>query len=279
MNECIPVWVESCLVDDERFGSAYAAVADEHRALLKTLISRLWDWSCPERFVASSCERIGKGGWTAGELSAPADWAVFACGEDLDSPARLLAAVIPAIAAGVPDILVVRDERAPWSDSLLTAMELAGVEMVGELPKDRMQELFSGLAAGVGQGRLILLGDVDAEMDEGLQPVFLPACGEGVIVSETEDFLDIASLRFAHPSLALRVYGDISVPEGGLAEPGQGRWQDDCAVVAFVDDGLVREAAGSFPLVLGAGNEFCWVWPQLRPAFFVNHCVCWTSGE
>jgi hypothetical protein len=278
MNECIPSWVESHLVDDERFGSAYAAVADEKRAILKTLISRLWDWSCPERFVASSRERIGKDGWTAGEEWSPADWTVFVCGADLDSPARLLAAIIPAIAAGVREILVVRDEQSPWPDSLLVALELAGVELVGEMPCDRMQQLLSHMAAGCGQGRLVLLGDVDAEVDEALRPVFLPAHGDGVIVAGSDVFPDISLLRFAHPSLALRVYGDMPVPEDDSVQPGLGRWQDDCAAVAFVDNSHVQEAAGCFPLVFGVGSEFCWVWPWLRPAFFINHCVCWTNG-
>jgi len=213
-------------------------------------------------------------------LSVPADWAVFVCGPDLDSPARLLSAVVPAIAAGVKEILAIRIGGSAWAGALLTALELAGVELVAELDEDRLPIFFNEMNARSGHGRYVFLGTVDVETEENIQPISLPAQGHGIIVGAGQDSFDFQALRFAHPTLEITVYGDMPIPDDILlhrAQKGES-WQNACANVAFVANQHVRAAAGAFPLVLASGNEFCWIWPSLRSASFVNHSVCWTNG-
>ena len=282
-----PEWINDFVVDDDLFARAYEAVPDQRRALLKTGIARLFEWYGPSRQTAKRTDISWRGGFDSVEDLSTVDFAVVVIDASLKSSARLLAAVVPALSCGVRNVAVVRLDGGEWPQPMLAGLELAGQELVVDMPSGRVKELLETLDASGATG--IVLG---VELEQGvLRSLRFPTrriefaclrCDRTVPVwMEQDQPFDLEGLAFIHPDLVFSVHGvETVLPADGFSREGsdsQG-FLDSILEVAYAPASLVDEALDRARLVLGPGQEGCWVWPQLRPGHFQSHSTAWIIG-
>ena len=230
-----------CPVADEAFAHAYEQAGPAVRAEIKLALARLfalWGQAPQQRETA---QRFAEG-FQLREEYAPAPFAVVLCPAQFAQPACLVAALMPALCAGVPHVLpVFLGEEASIHPHLLCALELAGVEGASLLPLEAAEELLGTLCAGLGQGRLLVLGPQ----------------GFGLPVLQ-------AALGLNLPAMPL--WGG---PRTTLLEAAE------CC-------GAKGEASAfphSGPFVqVDAANSSVWLWPGLEPQWFINKRVSLLSG-
>lgn len=271
-------------VDDVLFADAYQASADGERALMKTCIARLHDWYGPRKDTAGQVGTSWRGGFDSLRRFEPVDFALVLFDEALVSPARLLAALTPAAACGVGQILAVRvGGKGAWARSLLTGMELAGQELVADMPRKRVVGLLEELAALGASGAVVdLCAERVACPEASRIACFRPFFdGAAAVFLVDEAAFDLDALAFAHPDAAFTVFGaDASLPAGFVRGGDSSEaFLDAVRDVAFAPASLTGKALDRARLVLGPGQEGCWVWPGLHPEFFLFHRTAWTIGD
>ena len=281
-----PEWINEFAVGDELFAHAYEMVPGPRRALLKTCIARLFEWYGPSRVTAVRRAEEWRGGFASVQETLPADYAVILFGPGLMSSIRLLAAVVPALSCGVDNVLAVRLGSGEWPDSLLAGLELAGIEPVVEMDAERVKELLEELDGDGFRG--IVLG---VELEQGVfRSTRFPTrriqfsclkCDRRVSVwLDPEDPFDLEGLAFAHPDFDFVVHGSGAPLPAGFSR-GENDFQsflNAIREVACVPASRVGEALDRARLVLGPGQEGCWLWPQLRPEHFHFHSTAWIIG-
>lgn len=255
-----PEALERGRVGDAAFARAYARTADRNRALLKTGIAAVYaacDGPMPAwRRQATACGHDLR----LVREDIPLDFAVVLCGPRFTSPARLAAAVVPALCARVGEVAAVR-VGAPWPEPLLTTLELCGVETVCRVGVRSLAGLWPALAAA-GNGVAVLLDGVDRPArDPGDSLRFLTAkvAGRVLVADRATATFDREALAFAQPDLTLE-------PAPGPAALANGA--DSGYDALYCGEGPWEAVTGSAPLVLGPGRESCWLWPQLPPEAF-----------
>lgn len=275
------------VVDDTLFARAYDAIPDYRRALLKTCIARSYEWYGPSQCDSGRTAQMWRSGLSSVEQVATLDFAVVVFDGTLVSPTRLLAAVVPALASGVRNVLVVRLGGGEWHQPLLTGLELAGQELVADMTTEELQLFLDecnaaearGLVLGVGMER----GNFKALRFPSNRVAFKCLnCDQAVSVwSDSEQLFDLQALAFAQPDLNFSVFG----AEGeGLPDSFSFHGNDfsdfleSLREVAYAPASCVDEALNRARIVLGPGQEGCWVWPQLRPEDFQFHSTAWTIG-
>ncbi|EFL53218.1 conserved hypothetical protein [Solidesulfovibrio fructosivorans JJ]] len=269
-----PPSMERGRVADAAFARAYAAVTDRQRSLLKTGIAAIYA-ACGGPMPPYRRERLVLGhDLVLDRLDTPLDFAVVLCGAGFASPARLAAAVIPALCARVPEVAAVRVGGGSWPQPLLTTLELCGVETACRIGVRALAGLWRELARQRGRGAVVLLDGVapPAKPDDTgtLQSLTAKTSGRCGILCGPDDGLDREALRFAQPDMAFSVHSHdehwgapFAVAPGGLAEA------TECGYDAlYVAPGDVRRALGAAPLVLAPGRETFWLWPRLSPDAF-----------
>jgi hypothetical protein len=272
------------LVDDALFAAAYGESSDRERALMKTCIARLYDWYGPRKDTAREVAERWRGGFASVRRSAPVDFALVLFDETFVSPARLLAALVPAAACGVGNVLAVRvDGGADWARPLLTAMELAGQELVADLTGEGVSALLRDLADAGANGAVVDLVGRSGLCDgwSGVA-VHAPAFDRSAaLFLDGRDTFDLDALAFSHPDTAFTAFGaDVPLPDG-FVRGGEGfpAFLDAVKDAAFVPADRIGETLSRARLVLGPGQEGCWVWPELHPGFFLFHRTAWTIGD
>ena len=255
LNIELPGWLEACRPDDALYADAYESTPAELRALLKTAIAfafHRWQPACDEQRTE---RRSARAGFRHSESSRPAGWALAHLGPGFASPARLLAALVPAVLAGVGRILIVSE--APFSPAVCTALELAGLEDSFLLDADQMPGLYEDLRALCPDGRVLAFPAADGSLTEAQKELLHSAALDGM-----PHFRDLPSPRL----LCLHAPG--SPAENSL------RW-------LYPDAEFLTEAApdiraayaeeespelGGLPFVCGPGMEACWPGPS--PEFY-----------
>lgn len=272
-----PSWIAKSLVADAVFGRAYARVPDHGRALLKTALARSWETSAPSETVASRTEKALRSGLRAVTSSAPRPGLVLLLDPAETSPARLLAALAPALAAGIPEVLAVRlGGRGNPPASLLVALELAGVERLALLPKEQGPKLFEHLAGHAPACLVLALGSVPG-----------PAAWRGRLerplglwLDKSGD-LDLEAVRFAQPDAVLEAWGPGTRSLTGPVVRRSGTFETFLrqGYAALYAPRTRHEAClGRAPLVLGPGCESCWLWPDLAADLFLERSTGWSLG-
>lgn len=263
MNELPDAWV----LDEARFGEAYAALDAYERSLLKTCIARLhqiWGES-PDLNLS----RVARRGFCLEREDRPAATAAIVCPASYRHPAAFLAALMPAVLAGVARILPLFVTDRPGdavSAPLLAALELAGVEDAYAPDGAAAIEALEALRPE----RLVLLGDGE------LGRRFAARAHE----------LDVCFRSFAHPP---RYYnerlGRAAIQEFTAEPPAPSRSDGQCRGFAGQsgEHGRAgcpaRDAPGrrepcaerkrDVPaLSLDAAHEQVWIWPDLDPGWF-----------
>lgn len=281
----IPRWLEPRKVDDQDFSRAYAAVTDSRRALLKTCIARHLSWIETGDLQRVASRRCFRQGFTVFRHSSPAKGLILALSSGVRSPARLLAAVLPAVAAGVGELAVVLPVDQPEREEpLLTALELAGCESVFRAGTAARERLFCETAAAGCDVRMVSMGEspegMAADMQQlvsGGRVVLLPGLSLRVgLWWDEDDPLDIEAVSWAHPDLAIECWNGAAegLPQGWIRR--EGTWErclNCCYDALFVPTAKVEEATSGADLVLGPGHEGCWAWPGLTSDRFLIHRI------
>lgn len=155
-------WLRGHALDEGVQAAAYERVGGQGRASLKKCIARLYRiWgqdNASEEHSRCFCEGFG-----LRTRSAPAAFAIVACECGCPSPAAFLAALMPAILAGVgavhPCFLSSGSaQTATPAAPLLAALELAGLEQSYAASENSLLKAMEAGRAGAGEGRLVLLG-------------------------------------------------------------------------------------------------------------------------
>jgi hypothetical protein len=265
-----PKILEKGRVGDAAFAAAYARIGDRERAWIKTGLAALYAACGGPWPLGDSRDSLLGHDLRFSRREAPLDFVLVACAAPFASPARLAAAVLPALCARVPAVAAVRVGEA-WPRPLLTTLELCGLETVFRVGT----RTFAGLGrelAGLGQGTLVLLDGLAAPRDlpPALRIVRLRTAGTiGVFPEAGADF-DWEALAFAQPDLTVRVHGgacpeqeSFVAAQGTLAEAAQLGYDAVYVAEARLDAGLAAA-----PLALGPGRETLWLWPEISPRTF-----------
>ncbi|MGE4422669.1 MAG: hypothetical protein AB7D39_10260 [Pseudodesulfovibrio sp.] len=280
----LPDLIGESLVDDALFAAAYEESTDGERALMKTCIARLYDWYGPRKDTAREVAERWRGGFASVRRSAPVDFALVLFDGTFASPARLLAALVPAMACGVQNVLAVRmDGGEDWAHPLLTAMELAGQELVADLTGEGVSSLLRNLSdAGASVAVIDFAGRPGLCEGRSRVAVHSPAFDRSaVLFLDDGETFDLDALAFIHPDTAFTAFGaDVPLPDGFVrGDGGFSAFLDAVRDVAFVPADRANDTLGRARLVLAPGQEGCWVWPELHPEFFLFHCTAWTIGD
>ncbi len=285
-----PSWLNDFVPDDDLFARAYADIPDEDRAWLKTGIARLYDYYGPRKDIGGVDIRRWRSGVDTKKTFDAVDFAVILFDNSLLSPARLMAALVPALAGGVKHVLAARvDIGTPWRKAVLTSLELAGQELVADLSDVQARQLFNELRETGMTGAVVVLGPRAAVIKSSelqaasrisfYRPRFSRAA---TIWMDDESSFDLKTLAFVHPDIVFSVFG---------AEPSEladnfsyeGDRFEDCidAImdVAYLPADRMDHALTKAKVVLGPGQEGCWIWPDLHPEHFQFHRTAWTTGE
>lgn len=280
-----PDSLDGFLVDDELFARAYGDSADRERAWMKTCIARLYEWYGPRRDTAERAARSWRSGLESVRARSVVDFAVVLLGAGFASPARLLASVVPPLACGVERVLVARvDGEGDFPRALLTALELAGQELVADMGRDDVLSLLRDLAGSGRTGAVVdLAGLGDPCPERGRVAWHRPALDEtAAVFMEDGAPFDLEALAFCHPGCEFTVYGDEADLPAGFsrgAPPDKASFLSAVTDVAYAPPALAGEALEAARLVLGPGQEGCWIWPGLHPDFFLFHRTSWTLGD
>jgi len=283
-----PDWLYELVPDDELFARAYEDISDQKRAWMKTSIARLYDWYGPQKDIAGASIRHWHSGFDTKQTFSAVDFAVVLFDGSLLSPTRLLAALVPALAGGVKNVLAARVAGGPWRKAILTGMELAGQEMVVDVTEAQARRLFNELRDTGHTGAVTVLGPKAAviktsELQAASRISFWrPRFSRAAVVwMDDESSFDLETLAFMHPDIIFSVFGtEPELPADNFSYEGD-QFDDFIAAimdVAYLPANRMDRALEKAKVVLGPGQEGCWVWPDLHPEHFQFYSTAWTIG-
>jgi len=282
-------WINELVPDDSLFARAYQDVPDHSRAWMKTGIARLYDWYGPRKDVSGEVSLHWSAGFDTKQTFDPVDFAVVLFDGSLLSPARLLAALVPAFAGGVKNVLAARvGNGTPWRKAVLTGLELAGQELVVDMTDAQARRLFNELRDSGASGAVTVLGPKAATIKSSeLQSAsrisfWRPRFSRAAVVwMDDATTFDLEALAFIHPDIIFSIFGaELPLPADNFSYEGD-RFDDYLEAimdVAYLPSRKMDQALKRAKLVLGPGQEACWVWPDLHPGHFQFHSTAWTIG-
>ncbi len=248
-------WLDEYALHDECMGAAYKSLSGQSRAVLKKCIARLYrlwgECSGRERLLRHFADDF-----CLEQEEFPASCALFVCDAAYRHPAALLAAIMPALLAGVKEILpcfVSSSQNAPSPDwrlphaFLLAALELAGVEQAFHTSLPALEEFLRMFSAKHSNGRLVLLGDAPF--------------GEDLLLRAHSENLRCRSL--VHPPLYYNARLALVVEQNFGEQPCKSMQTNPASGAQCERDG----ESGIF-LHLDEAHEDIWVWPDLDPVWF-----------
>ncbi len=153
-------------IADHLKAEAYEASTAQERACLKNAIAyHALEGEGPSCEHAKLC--YATKGYKQSIQKKPAPWALYICDEHYSSPARFIAALMPAINAQVEQIYIIFTCENV-AQSLLTCLELLGIEECLAIPKQDATkvalELLQDLASE--RGRVLILSSNGQELTE-----------------------------------------------------------------------------------------------------------------
>ncbi len=248
------VWTEEVRrLDDALFAGAWEEVGDKDRALLKTAIA--WHFHrlgrCSGKLSRESSSFSA--GFALRFSEQPAPWVLAVLEEGFASPARLLAGIVPAILAGVPQITAAASSPPP--PAVLAALELAGIEDVFLAGQHGAESMLRDYARNMGNGRLLHFCGTHPCRDR------LSACAGGMsipcmhIPSDPRILLLPSASGSAERELHRRIalfHPDAHIIQGEETMPFA-----DAAYGASLDTPLSPHCSALY----GEGMEACWQGP------------------
>jgi len=285
----MPQWLEPHLVPDGRSARAYIALGDTRRALIKSLIAQHYVLTPPVGpHRSSSTSRLGVLERTT--VLEPAPFVLLLVNASIDCPALFLAALLPALCARVPEVLVVRQgKRSAVPDSLLVSCELAGQERVAALGPLQIKRLLLDCAS-CGEPGIVLYPETQEYrrlLDKPALRQTLEASPLRLVPLRTPRAAGLwrdTSLDFPPEDVAL-LYGALPFESRG-AVPGQRarKAQDEAAWQAFRSvrrDLLLVPAARAGQaranVTVSGACLGLWRWPGMHAHTFVQERRFFTS--
>ncbi len=257
-------------IEDHIRAEAYEHAGSQERQMLKTAMAyHALDGESPS--VQSSVLEHHKQGFWQRKHSAPAPTLFILCGEEYTSPARLVGASMPALLAGVAQIVFMQIGATP--PALLVALELLGIEEAYTLPDiHTAMQLFRHLGNGeycTHNQRLLLLhpGQSLHALRPIIEDVHMPYYEEArpprIFMAPTLDESMKKRIAFAQPDALITPNPfDFAHAYYGIDRPSQNILaQAVCQGTALYDQHL------------GPHMEGCWHMLGLQKDFFLNHCM------
>ncbi|CAM2057801.1 conserved hypothetical protein [Desulfovibrionales bacterium] len=299
----IPEWFFDAVPTDVVLGQAYESVPPRLRSWLKLTIARLHTWHSVGHGLETDTYRSWRQGFVSLEHEVPCVWTVLILDADFYSPVRLLAALLPALVAGVKTVLVVRLQHPwaqnitggqDWPSALLVAMELAGQELLSNCTVQQIKTLIVGFAREYSSGTVVALGEIPRRLvrsmgsclaDNSELAYWMPQCPRSIgLWCENGQTWDWEALTFVHPDMIFIVGGTPHVlPPPGfsiIAAPWSEFLRHNYQVLCLPVDRI--ETAWNFyfdqalpPVVLGPGHEACFFWPDGRLSLFRRRSGAW----
>jgi hypothetical protein len=270
-----PAWIDAHLAADAQFAKAYESMPDASRALIKSAIARHYALRLPAGRIGCShtdCFSL----FTRRVDEEPAPYVLIVLDEATDAPALALAALMPAICARVPQVLVCRcGQKNALPDGLLVACELAGQERLAALAPAGVERLVAECAAAETPG-VILHSDTPSQ-----RRIFArPSLREALDASTVRVFAlrpprrcavwRDAPEQFPEADLAL-MYGGLNFRQAGATADGPDFPSLSAAPLELMLLPRSRMAGGVRAAV--SLDESClghWRWRDLCPDLFLR---------
>lgn len=250
-----PEWLREHSLEDERFARAYDETPASRRALIKTSIARLWEWYGVCRTDSVQTRTAYRAGFISEEQIRPVDYCIVFVDDAVTSPARFLAALTPALAAGVENVLAV-NVGSGWTSSFLTSLELVGQEDVVELSQSAAEELLEGLSAQF-YGIALCLGSAMPNLTSNHAFCVWHECAAKTLAVGSG--YDMDALNFMHPDAET------------VADPASLQTENVAGAVS-------SEPIPSISFTIGPGMEACWIHADLLYDMFFRRTIRWILG-
>ncbi len=260
-------------VSDELFAGAYESLDDWQRGWLKKCVAQLYTWYHSPPKDCSAYECVWKTGFFSLSSCRPRQWAMILVHQEVPSPAQVLAAAFPPLMAGIDELFVVIVNHNEYVNyGTLTGLELSGIENVFHCSPKETTRFLESLISTQEPGLVVSLG-ADCFFSGDLRSFIFssnirfvhlrPPERVGLWIEETQDW-HFEILKFIYPGLLFEVWGQINIsppPDWSLATGDWSQFLAEGYDLLYVPSNCVREALSYAPMVLGPGQESCWLWP------------------
>ncbi len=254
-----PEWLELKRIPDALLAQAYGNVSPAWRQALKTGIALAhFHFGSADGSLRQERENCHLG-FAEIRQSQVLAWTIVCVSRHLDAPARICAALVLPLLAGVQNICLVFLDHKPSLASLL-APELCGMEDVYELSRQEFEDLLKFLATKPQcAGKLFFLGkqaDPDLlAMADGLNLRYASSFARPKLLLQDPDIFNMDLLEFLH--------GAAPAKDPGLHNV----W--DCV---FASSPPAKKTGSR--LVLCPGCEGFWLFNDLAPEAFLDWSGC-----
>lgn len=259
----LPDWLEAKRVSDVQMAAAYDAYPARFRAAIKTGIA-LAHFHFGARTENTLVRRQGKHqGLTISATSSPVPWSLLCLGSNMAAAAKICAAAMLPVLAGVPDILALCC-GCPAPAALLT-LELCGIEDIVSLEEPDWQKLPAALPKGTGR-IFILLG-----------------CADWPQINPLKEFAQITALPW-HEEAA---NGQLFLASPKAFEPelltfAQGKMPETNPLLAQTPEAIYTTLPEEKPaarLNISPGCEGFWSFAGITPEWFRNETLTVQLGQ
>ncbi len=273
------------LVSEQELARSYELVNELKRSWMKKHIAYLFSFYGHDYMIERVRSATQRAGFTHEMISAPVSRAaVFFYGHS-KAWNRLLAAVIPAAAAGVDEIYVfLTGGIEQYCPEVLTALELAGIENTFLIDQAQAGSVFRTICSEPGTALMNLCSNTLAQTDSvdfpsiilKYIPLSFQGKPRGLIWASENSCWDYDTIKWAHADVEFTVGGPLApkAPPGFKAVMSEGERLLQGPYDLFLGiRNLFRP--GVSPRGFSQGMEPFWIWPEIDQSFFKTNRVYW----
>lgn len=291
--ETLPDWLYS--TETSLGQGAYQSFSAELRAELKKQIAFVYNVFHAGRPDLKMQELEPLDGCSLSVEYSTSTWTLLLVPDNYPSATRFLAAAVPCIATKPEHFIICRyshnksESMAEVSPQLSAACELAGIELVFDVNATQLHQLMQFLASA--PGRIVCLGQegmafATAAMQSSIPFMLLKSPENAALYNFTSDNtaldsgFDVKLFAWANPDVRV---SPLATDSSTLRLKHCSECSHDATratdVLLLSGDaprtlaGALAEGTTLFPLVLGAGQESLWLWPQLGKEFFTERSL------
>ncbi len=277
----LPEDFEACLLTDELRAKAYESLGDARRALIKDQIAFLYEYWGGAQPLRSVLRKDLPGGARVEWASQGVEDVLLLVGASFASAPELVAALLPARLAGARQVLVCLVSGPTDPDyAVLSALDLLGQDEVYLLTRAQAADVFTEARRQMlfgGLGRVLVLGFNNAEplpFNYNRRGTFFASQPlAGLCVAE----VDRRRFEQAHPHACIHDLpcDPLQLSTANIQENIRMNMPEGLPFLDVIvcPRGQSAHYTGLASLVLEAGQEHLWVWPELGPEFFLSSCL------
>ncbi|MFO7727187.1 MAG: hypothetical protein R6X11_02555 [Desulfonatronovibrio sp.] len=276
----------TCLVSDEVMAQSYRDTGDLKRSWMKKFIAYLLSFYGHETRAEYIETSRRKTGFSQTRISFPVPRTVILTNTGLKAWNRLLAAAIPAIAAGTDEIfvLLVKEDKDEICAEILTALELAGIENIFFLSPEDALLLSRNISEDGPLAVIDLCTQSPVEKYFHSHPlstrkyIHLPLRNNPRILvwAEHKSIWDYEIIQWAHPDAGFTLAGPVpgSAPQKFTVTDVPAPELFKKSFDLFLGPEKMFRS-GTMPRGFSRGMEPFWLWPEIDNNFFiVNRIHC-----